>query len=635
MEYRGNRDIFWWLHDKGEEDKILASLNDDFTAVIEDNNRIAAYDTYASLYNNRRIDSTGGILSKYNENRWAVDQQKYTRCPYNLMKQVIDEVTSRITKTHPTARFLTHGGDAEMQRKAELMQRWSDSQVYQLHQSEVFESVIKDACVYGLGALKITKAYKEDRIASKRVYPGNLYVDLQETIFDEPTRLHHRRFVHKNALKMFFPKMEEKIDNAGLVSDDSEYISRWGDYGAGNKDMLELVESWHLPSFKGSADGRRYLWINNAILQSSPYERRSFPFAFFTWKTDPSNTFYGVGLGEDLLGVHIDANVTLNRVNKAIEFASVPYWSYRKGSVSETDIANVQGIKVPWTGDFPPQFVVPSSVPQDLLQYVREHEARAYKIAGLASAQAFGERVPSGLETGRAVENYFNVESVPFATQLRKFEYFVEDVVNANVSVGKEIAEGNPKWSVVTVTEQNTIEVLDWKEVSLDPREDSYVIRAAPASALSELPAARLGEVERLMMILPSLTEEDRARMLAMPDIANRMDLFSAQKDNGQAMIVEALRKGTYTAPSPFMNLQQFIIDANQAEQRAERMGISEFNLSVLRRMIRRANELKQKQMLAQQMAAQGAIMPAVVPVGGTGQTPTEANPQAQTTQAR
>jgi hypothetical protein len=98
-------------------------------------------------------------------------------------------------------------------------------------------------------------------------------------------------------------------------------------------------------------------------------------------------------------------------------------------------------------------------------------------------------------------------------------------------------------------------------------------------------------------------------------------------------MIDEALRNNAYTPPSPFMDLQQFIIDANQAEQRAERMKVPEQNLSTLRRMIRRANELRQRQQLAAQMQNAGAITPAAVPNDGSGQPPTSVE-QAQPPQA-
>lgn len=625
------RDVYWWLYKPGNKRKVLESLNNDFELLTNDNQRLTAYETYAALYNNRRIDPGAPMLASYDA-KWAIDHGKYTRCPYNLMKQVIDEVTSRITKSQPKAKFLTHGGDADMQRQANLMERWNDSQVYELYQKQKVDRVVKDSCLYGLGALKIGKAYREDRLESYRVHPGNLYVDLQETIFESPTRIHHRRFVPKNALKIYFPKNANEIDAAGTVSDHERYVSFYGHYSQGTQDMVELIESWHLPSFEGAEDGQRVLWINNKLLQQTPYQRRSFPFAFFNWKEDPHNTFYGTGLGEDLLGVHIDCNVTINRKNTAIEFASNPHWVYRKGSVTETDITNAPGTKIPFTGDVAPQFIMPPSVPSDLVQEIREYEARAYKIAGLASALGAGERVPSGLETGRAVESYFSVEQVPFSEQLKKSEYFVQDVANCNVATGREIYEGNKKWSIVVPGERGrSIEVLRWKDVALDPRDESYVIRATPASALSETFASRLGEVERLRAQDPLMTRAEFYDLLQMPDVINFEDLKTSQRDNGQAMIEKALRTGEFTAPSPFMDLPQFIIDGNEEEQKAERMGLPETNIATLRRMIRRANELEQKKQLARQMQAQaGAITPAASPTTDDGVSPNSVQqPQA------
>ena len=623
----GSADVYWWVHEPSDEAQVLQSLCADFQLCTGQNARLEAYETYAALYTNRRVDRGSGLLAAYGEANWAIDKGKYTRCPYNLMKQVIDEVQARIIKSHPKAKFLTYAGDWEKQQQAELMERWNDGIVYQMYQDEVLTGVIGDACLFGLGALYTGKAPKENRIDSRQVWPGNLFVDLQETRRNKPTRLHNRRFVSKSVLKMYFPDMKSEIEASGTVSDHYQSFESFDQI----VDVVEVVESWHLPSFKGATDGRYYMWVSNTLLQSHAYTRRSFPFAFFTWKRDPNNRFYGIGLGEDLFGVHIDANVTLNRVNTAVEFASVPHWVYRQASVTESDITNMPGSRIPFTGDVAPQYIVPNSIPQDLLMYVREHEARAYKIAGLGSAQAFGDRVPSGLETGRAVENFFQVESVPFAEQLQKFQYFVVDVANANVAAGHEIYEtaGN-KWDVLVPGEKNTIERLDWSKVAIDPREDSYIIRATPASVLSETFGARLGEVERISAQFPEMTSAQKWELLGMPDIERAQDVATAAMDNGMQMILMALRDNEYTPPSPFMDLNQFIIDANREEQMAMRMKLPEQNIATLRRMMRRANELEQKKQLATMMQNQGVITPAAVPNDGSGQSTTANIPQGQ-----
>jgi hypothetical protein len=212
-------DVYWWLYPPTKKKEALQALNADFQLVTAQNQRLSSYDTYSALYTNRRIDSGSSIMAQYGDAQWSISKGKYTRCPYNLMKQVIDEASSRVIKSHPKAKFLTHAAPRSKERQAELMERWNDSEAYRLYQDETFNGVIGDACIYGLGALKIGKAHKESRIESKRVWPGNLFVDLQETRFDQPTRLHHRRFMPKSALKMFFPKLKNEIDAAGTVSD--------------------------------------------------------------------------------------------------------------------------------------------------------------------------------------------------------------------------------------------------------------------------------------------------------------------------------------------------------------------------------------------------------------------------------
>lgn len=611
----GQSDVYWWLTKKKAD--TLSALTADFQHLANMNQRLESYETFGALYSNRRIDAGSPLMSNF-EASWAIGQGKYSRCAYNLMKQVVDEVHSRIVKSQPRARFMTHGANRKLQRRAEHMQRWNDMQVHKLHESAKFDASVKDALLYGLGALKFFKAYREDRVQAERCFPGNLFVDLQETIFDKPTRLHHRRYVSKRALQVWFPKFKDKIERAGTVSDHARYVSYFGQHMS-NIDTCEIIESWHLPSYLNkdgtSPDGVRVLWCDQTILQISPYNRRTFPFAFFNWKQDPNNTFYGIGLGEDLLGVHVDANVTLKRVNTAIEFLPNPYVLVRQGSkIQASDITNAPGTIIEYAGSDPPQVVMPPTVPGDLLSYVREHEARAYKIAGLSSAQATGDRMPAGLETGRAVENYFQIESVPFATQLRKFEFFVQDVAENNVAVGREIYEKNKSFKVVIEDDKNTITELSWSEVSIDPREDSYVIRAAPTSSLSESFSARLGEAERLVQMFPNMSEAAKRDLINSPDLEHESDVATATLHNIDNMIEKALDDNEYVSPTPFMDLDLFVIRANMEEQRGADTGVPEQNLATLRRMIVRANEMRQKQIMAAVVAQRGMMTPTAVP---------------------
>jgi hypothetical protein len=617
--HKTRSDIYWWL-DAKRDAKKLQQLITDFQLLTFDNQRIQAYETYASLYTNRRIQAGQGLLAGL-QGDWSITKGKFSRCPYNLMKIVIDEASSRITKSHPHAKFLTHGGNRSAQRRAEMMERWNDGEVHKLRQDEMFDAVIKDACQYGLGALKHLKAYHESRVQTLRVYPGNLFVDLEETLFEKPTRLHHRRFVSKTALAAMFPRYKRQVMDSDQVSTEHEYVA-WFGHNIGAQDMVEIVESWHLPSYvegKGdkatSPDGIRVLWIERAVLQISPWNRREFPFSFFNWKRDPHNTFYGIGLGEDLFGVHIDANVTVNRVNTAIETVALPHIIVKKGGkISKAQLGNKAGSIWEYSGNEPPQVVLPNVVPGDLLNYVREHEVRAYRIAGLTSAAQTGGGMPQSLQTGRAVENYFAAESIPFNEQLRKFENFVKHVAENNVAVGREIYEQDKSFSVVLPGDKNTIQEINWSKVALDPNNESYVIRVAPTSALSETPAARLAEIERMVAIGMIVDPAEMRDLFNAPDLESYDDYMLAAKHNVDRMLELAIDENIFSPPMPGMDFQYFIIRATQEEQKSYDYGVPEENVSTLRRMKRRAEELQQREQAAAMTQAAGMITPTVSP---------------------
>ena len=608
--HRARANLYWWTDGISLDQKKLDQLVTDFQHLTTDTARLDAYETYASLYTNRRISLQAGLLSTYG-GAWTIAKGKYSRVPYNLMKVVIDEATSRITKSHPYAKFMTHGGNRKAQRKAEMMERWNDGEVARLRQDEMFDSVLKDACQYGLGAIKHMKAYRESRVQTMRTYPGNLFVDPEETLFEQPRRLHHRRFVSKTQLTAMFPKFAKEIEKSDRISQGADGHSRYTEIES-LQDMVELVESWHLPSFVNkdgsSPDGVRYLWCQRAVLQSTPWNRRTFPFSFFNWKRDPHNTFYGIGLGEDLLGVHIDANVTINRINKVIETIPNPHIVTKKGNkVSKAQITNQGGAVWEYAGSDPPQVIVPNTVPPDLLRYIQEHEIRAYRIAGLSSSS---NGVSGSLQTGAAVENYVAAEAVPFNEQLRKFENFVKHVAENNVAVGREIWEGDKTFTVVLPGDRNTIEEINWGDVALDPKDESYVIRVAPISALSETPSARIQQVQQLQATGVITDPAEARRLMNLPDFEAMDDYASAAKRNVERMVDLAIDDNVFSPPMPSMDLQYFRIRGTEAEQKAYDMGIPEENISTLRRMVRRAEELIQRQEQAALAAAQGMIQP-------------------------
>jgi hypothetical protein len=218
--------------------------------------------------------------------------------------------------------------------------------------------------------------------------------------------------------------------------------------------------------------------------------------------------------------------------------------------------------------------------------------------------------MPQSLQTGKAVENYFAAESIPFNEQLRKFENFVKHVAENNVAVGREIYELDKKFTVVLPGDKNTIQEINWKKVALDPATESYVIRVAPTSALSETPAARLAEIERMVAIGMIVDPKKMRELFAIPDLESDEDYVTAASRNVDRMLELAIDENIFSPPMPSMDLQYFIIRASQEEQKSYDYDVAEENIATLRRMIRRAEELVQRQAMAAAANMAGQIMP-------------------------
>jgi hypothetical protein len=222
--------------------------------------------------------------------------------------------------------------------------------------------------------------------------------------------------------------------------------------------------------------------------------------------------------------------------------------------------------------------------------------------------------MPQSLQTGRAVENYFAAESIPFNEQLRKFENFVKHVAENNVATGREIYEHDKTFTVVLPGDENTIQEINWKKVALDPAKESYVIRVTPTSALSETPAARLAEIER-MVAIGMITDPAMMRELFnAPDLESYDDYALASKRNVDRMLELAIDENIFSPPMSGMDLQYFIIRATQEEQKSYDYGVAEENIATLRRMKRSAEELQQREQASAMSQAAGMITPTVSP---------------------
>ena len=287
----------------------------------------------------------------------------------------------------------------------------------------------------------------------ERVFPGELLVDEHEAFFDKPHQLYQTKFITKDVLKAMFPGNDGVIEMSSVISDtkDDESLEQ-----SPLVDQVEVVEGWHLRSGPESSDGRRIVFVSGGILADEPYVHDDFPFSFVRWMHEPRG-FYGIGLAEDLLGIHLDMNTTIRKIERALELTATPQVWVQKGSgVDSKKITDIPGAVNYYTGQVPPKFFTPTSVPPDVFQYLQQQFQRALQIARLSDS-AIGARIPAGLETGQAVRNFHDIETESFSLVARQYEDFFLDLARKYVRTGKEISKRVKNYTVVIEKDKFTV----------------------------------------------------------------------------------------------------------------------------------------------------------------------------------
>jgi hypothetical protein len=603
-------DKVWW---NKQDDDALDSALSAYSSLARDDSRNNAYRVFMSLYTNRDISTQH--VTKYFQAATDVEGNKFSRVPFNLIKIVIDAVMSRVAKLRPRPIFLTEDGNYSLQRKAKRLQKWVDTQFYL---TNIYESGVDsalDACVFGTGAIKIYAC--EDKIRAERVYPGELYVDELEALYGNPQQLFQRKFISKDTLKTLFPKFEEEINKSGMVStnyyDDIGYTPLI--------EQIEVIEAWHLPSSSSSKDGRHIIFIEDAVLVDEKYPYDSFPFAFYRWGKEVRG-FYGVGLAEDLLGIHLDVNNTIRRIERNAELLATPQvWIETNSKVSASKITNIPG-SVNTYSNTPPIFMQHQVIPRDLFEYMQNQIARGFQIAGLSDS-AVGRKIPPGLETGQAVRDFHDVETERFILPAKRLEQFYMDLAKLIIRVSKQISQKYPKYSVVAEKDKYTIESIPWKDIDINEDKDAYVMKVFPASSLSQTPAGRKGDIQDYLQ-MGVITPQEARRLLDFPDLEQSSSLAVSASDNIDRIIENILDENKYEAPEPFMDLELAFKKAQDWINKATRMGVPEQNISKLRlfatQCVALIKKAEQEQLMQQQM-----LSAASVPVGGNGTSRTAA----------
>jgi hypothetical protein len=563
--------------------------------------------SYRQEENFRHIKLYGNMeaytLKNYGFYRAEPTASVVNRVTLNVVQSMVDTVVSKLTKNKPRPSFLTDGGDWSVQRKAKKLTQFIDGQFYSTDFYSKRAICIQDSAIFGTGALKIYR--NDNKICSERVFIDELSVDENEALYGDVRTLYQVKWLPLEVLQEMFPDKKVEIQLAG-----SPEISEWASNTTRAKvPMIKVYESWRLPSTPTSKDGKHAICIATATLFEEKWTKDYFPFVFWRWTVRPIG-FWGQGVAEQLTGIQLEINKILRTIQISMHLVSVPKIFVEASSkVVESHLNNKIGGIIKYVGQ-PPIEGKLGTVPPELFNHLDRLYSRAYEVVGVSQLAAQATK-PQGLNSGKALREYNDIESERFMSVAQRDEAAVLQAAAQYIDLAKEIYEEYGEFKVKTKGNR-FMETLDWADVDLEA--DQYIMQCFPVSALSKSPAGRLQDVQELMGA-GLIGREDGMKLLDFPDLQQFYNFNNAGLEDIERTIEEIIDKGLYSTPEPYQNLQLGVVKMQQAYLLYKSQGAPEERLELFRRWIEDAQTLlnraaqeqvnQQRQVLEEQAMAE------------------------------
>lgn len=531
--------VRWWLAD----DKIMpGAIMSHVAAIIRnDRGRIEGYNNFAKLYgtwtptfwNGYQLANSGKPTSPMRD-----------RLTYNIVQSCIDTLVSRVAQNKPKPMFLTQAGDSKLQRKAKKLDAFEYGIFYANDYYNRAPKIFRDSCVFGEG---IIHSYAQDsKVCHERVLPYELLVDYLESHYGpESTKsLFRIKNIDRTELAEAYPDHQEEIfkltGTAVFISSSAPSVS----------DQVTVIEAWRLPT--GGKEGRHVIVTQESVLFDEDYSQDFFPFAVHRYSPRLYG-FYSQGMAEQLVPLQVEINRTLISIQRSLYLGGTHKIFVKAGSkVIKSHFDNMIGTIMEYAGDVAPQYVVPQLVQPEIYSHLENMIQKGYQLPGVSQLSSSGLK-PMGLDSGRAIRSYDQMQDQRFQTVSQGYEQLAVQVARNDISVAKRIYESTGNFSV-KVPGKRFIETIDWKDVNME--DDEFHLQVYPVSKLPNDPEGRLQTIQEMMQAGLTTPEVGR-RLLDFPDLESEENLANSTLDYLHKILDEIVDEGKYTPPEPFDNLQK------------------------------------------------------------------------------
>jgi len=544
--------------------------------------RVTQHVISSRLYGNLALLGLSGI----NYSKLAsVQSGMRDRVTYNIVQTVTDTVTSKMAKNKPKPYFLTSGGDYCVQRKAKKLNKFVEGIFYENKAYDYGPEIFRDGCIFGDGIIHVFA--RHGRICYERVIPSELFVDEIEGWYGRPRQMHRVMQVDRRVLEAIYPGYKAALENINPAKqDDKGYLPNVAD-------MITVRESWHLPSGPDANDGKHIITVDGANLTPmEDYGHDYFPFARFRW----SPRLYGYwsqGLAEQLQNVQVEINKLLWVIQRSMHLAGTfRIWLKNGSKVSKEHLNNDIGSII--SSDEKPEYLLAPIVQPEIYTHLETLIKRGYDTGAVSELSVAGEK-PMGLNSGKALRTFENIESDRFQVIGQEYNKFFLELAKLSINCAKDISEDKDYGEyAVKVPGKSFLQTIEWADIDLE--EDEFTMQCFPISSLPNDPEGRLQTVQEYAQA-GYLNPRQARKLLDFPDLEKDEGLANASEEYLSNVLDKIVDDGEYTAPEPYDNLQLAQEMALEYYSFGKNQGLEPERLDMLRQFMQQIDDLKQAAM--------------------------------------
>jgi hypothetical protein len=561
------RVIRWWAERKANDrakavQETVQTIKDD-QSELRDN-----YLRHLRMYRNQPIIGLSPVAFRTLSTRLGAPLS------LNALRNMCNTVTSKLAKMRPRITFSCDGASRKMREKARKLEQWTDGFFFQEGIYQQAPRCFLDCTVFGTGYMKVFPDRGDRKVCAERVFPPNIIVDSIEGAEGRPQNKYQTAFVDRHTLATKFPKHRDRImEVESTLGENVEDLDEYLIESSANSvhDILMVHESWHLPSEPGSGDGMCTLSVEDIELSEKTWKLDYFPFATIRW-TQPPVGYEGMGLAEELVGIQVEINRLVRKIQLAFELLANPYLLVDRASgVSKGHITDIPGSIVEYNGK-EPRVYSPQTVHPEVFAHLDRLYKLAYEITGV-SQMAATSKVPANLESGRALLVHEDVQSDRFATVGQAYEQFFVDIDELGIDAARQV----PGYKV-RVFGEDRAEELNFKR-DIDLKRDQYVMKPFPTALLAGSPAGKLDTAERMVKMGLVKDETQVLEMLDAPDTKGHVMRETAGRRLVEGIIDRILNGEEYEPPEAHMDLVQAVDIAQKRYIEARKEGVPRVRL--------------------------------------------------------